>query len=131
MGKIWQCRRDAIVCLFAVLAADETEFYKHFFTMGCSNINYIGMTRIFLFLVILVLLLACGGTAIYGNYRSVMARDSVVDGVLRSVTSLHVTYSVVEVDGEMKDSLIEFSYDYTTENGDSAVWVEGMFRLPL
>lgn len=99
--------------------------------MGCSNINYIGMTRVFLFLVILVLLLACGGTAIYGNYYSTMARDSVVDGVLRNVTSLHVTYSVVAVDEEMKDSLIEFSYDYTTENGDSAVWVEGMFRLPL
>ena len=99
--------------------------------MGCSNINYIGMTRVFLFILMLALLLACGGTAIYGNYRSAMARDSVVDGVLRSVTSLHVTYSVVEVDGEMKDSLIEFSYDYTTENGDSAVWVEGMFRLPL
>ena len=99
--------------------------------MGCSNINYIGMTRIFLFLVILALLLACGGTAIYGNYRSAMARDSVADDVLRNVASLHITYSVVEVDGEREDSLIEFSYDYTTENGDSAVWVEGMFRLPL
>ena len=85
------------------------------------------MARIFLYISILLLLLACGGAAVYGKYFSMAAQDTVVSNVLNhnALQNLHYT---VEYDSA---GYIELFYDYTGENGDSIVWAEGMLRVPV
>lgn len=85
------------------------------------------MARIFLYISMLLLLLACGGAAVYSKYFSMAMRDSVASNVLGN-NALHNMYYTVEYDSA---GYIELFYDYTGENGDSIVWAEGMLRVPV
>ena len=85
------------------------------------------MARIFLYISILLLLLACGWATVQSKYFSMAAQDTVASNVLshNALQNLHYT---VEYDSA---GYIELSYDYTGENDDSIVWAEGMLRVPV
>jgi hypothetical protein len=88
------------------------------------------MARTFLYILLVALLLACGGAVYYGGNKNAVPRLLPVGDTL-SVGDMHLSCLVEKDAGKNGGDVLELSYDLYSDTGDSVFWAEGVIRVPL